>query len=690
MKKLLCLIAICNFLIALPLFANGVGIINPKTGIYLTCLSSEVQARVENQVAIVKTTQVFKNNQNQDTNFTYAFPVPITASATELRWFIDNKWYTAVITSSPDTGSGLNQKIHPNLKKYLGESPLAFAIAQQLKKDSSVTVELTYVELLPYEFATVNFHYPNDYKLIQSTAFDRQYLHFFLSSARTIESINLLSHVATNHENNGNNAMVEFAQEMSPANKNYHVQYVLDADELGLFSFSTFLPDSVVPDSLTNGFFLSVVEPDPSNNSQVIDKVFTLIIDRSGSMSGDKIVQAKNAAKFIVENLNEKDLFNLIEFDDDIISFRPSHIPYNNENKEAALSFIAALTAGGSTNISGAFGEALPQFATTSDSTANIIIFFTDGEATAGLTNTEEILKHVKILNDKNKNPAMIFTFGIGGSVNEQLLSRIAQEHNGLAEFLKNDELESKITKFYLKIRNPVLLNTSVSFSPSIITEVYPNPLPNLYKGQQMIIVGRYQQPADIEATFSGHAFGKPVSYQYNHQLTDQQIERYQFIPKIWAKQKIGYLYNHYLTLDTGSVTAKEIKSEITKLSVQFGIVSPFTGFTNPGPNPTPIIEEQNDKNKLQQNIAGQILAIKNCTIKFKITNASQNLAFIKIYNIRGQLVRILKIALNGKGIYEIKWDGLLENGRSAPADIYFCILDLGTMKFKGKMVLVK
>ena len=63
--------------------------------------------------------------------------------------------------------------------------------------------------------------------------------------------------------------------------------------------------------------------------------------------------------------------------------------------------------------------------------------------------------------------------------------------NNGLAEFLENGELYSRITSFYLTIRNPVLLNSHISFTPPIVTEVFPDSLPNLYKGKQMIVAGR-------------------------------------------------------------------------------------------------------------------------------------------------------------------------------------------------------
>jgi Ca-activated chloride channel family protein len=462
---------------ALTAFANGVGVVNASTGIYLSLTKSEINVNVENQVAVITTAQTFKNNLGFSTNFKYSFPMPEGASATQLRWFINGSWQTAIIDAQPqDTTLPGGGSIHPNLENYLGDLPLNFDIDEQIEFDSSVIIELTYVELLEYEFGNVFFNYKNDYSLIQWTPLVLQSFQFNLTSGRTIEDIQLTSHNPTTLANNSQTAFVSCLIENEAADEDYKIIYTLNSEELGLFSFSTFQIDSVVPDELGNGFFTFVAEPDPSEVTDVINKVFTLIIDRSGSMSGNKIVQAKNAAEYIVNNLNEGDRFNIVDFESNVFSFRNGHVPYDIVNRDAALSYISAIQAGGGTNISGAFSTAVPQFSASNDSTANIIVFFTDGEATAGITSTNGILTHVQNLVNQNESDIIIFTFGIGSYVNEQLLTLLAAQNNGISEFLGDDELEEVITQFYQTIRNPVLLNTQISFSDSSVTEIFPDP----------------------------------------------------------------------------------------------------------------------------------------------------------------------------------------------------------------------
>ncbi len=393
--------------------------------------------------------------------------MPLEATALSLYYKTNGQWYEAKFsaTEQDSISGGGGTTVDYELLTYLGENPLIYSLDQPIHADSTLTVELVYVELLEYKLGKVNYTYPNDYDIIADSIdrlIDQQKMQFSILSDRTITDIKLLSHTADSIINTGTDANIYYSRTEEKANQDYSVQYMLSQEELGLYSYSTFLPDTMIPDPYGKDFSLFVAEPDPSENQQVIDKVFTLIIDRSGSMTGDKIVQARNAAKFITQNLNLGDKFNIIDFASDITSFRGEHVDFTAANESAALDYIDNLLATGSTNISGAFGEAIPQFSAASSNTANIIIFFTDGQQTAGITDTDQLIEYVDNLVVQNEAKISIFTFGIGTSTNERLLTTLAANNNGLADFLGSEELEEKITDFYLLIRNPVLINTSI------------------------------------------------------------------------------------------------------------------------------------------------------------------------------------------------------------------------------------
>jgi len=682
MRKLL-LLSLFMF-ISSAVLANGVGVVNASTGIYLKTVATRINVSVESQISTTVTTQTFQNLTGADKTISFAFPLPEGASATGLRWKVNGTWYQAPIAPRPQDTTLPGGTMNVNLKAYLGNTPMFFGIPQQVKRDSSLLVELTYVQLLKYDFGSVYYDYPNDYHLIQTAAMESQELNFNITSPRTIDSIRLVStNPLTQLTNNGNNAVVISNQYSAAAAVSYRIKYSLNLNQLGLYSYSTLIPQAQLPDSL-GGFFMFIAEPNPGSTANVIKKVFTLIVDRSGSMSGTKMTQAINASKFIVNNLNPGDKFNIVDFETSVYSFRSGHVLYTPQSRDSALAYINNIVAGGSTNISGAFSTAVPQFSAASDSTANIIIFFTDGQPTVGITETTALLNHVHSLITSTETKIFLYSFGIGTDVNQQLLTLMSSQNNGYSEFLLDGELESRITNFYLRIKNPVLLSPTVSFNAGGITNVYPDPLPNLYIGQQMIVAGRYTNSGPVTVTLSGKAFNQPVSYQYTFNRVDTTATRYQFLTKIWAKQKIDNLLVQYYSLTPGTPQALAIKQQIINISIGYGVISPFTSFGNP--------THVNNENE-NINIAGSYKLLGNypnpfnptTTIKFIVNKNVTGVYFVKIYNQIGQLVDIIKFSINGKGIYEAKWDAV-----KFASGIYYYRIDFGEELLTGKMVLMK
>ncbi|QQS30303.1 MAG: VWA domain-containing protein [Sphingobacteriales bacterium] len=693
MKKLSLIIAM--LINNMALWANGVCVVDADSAKYLHLISSNVQVEVYNQIAITVATQEFRNEFLNDENFVFAFPVPENASATGLRWFSNGEWNEANFSAEPqDTilpGSG-GGSTNTNLNNYLGIQPLYFHINNAIEPDSTIIIELTYVELLPYKFGIVKYFYPNDYLLIQNTPLVEQSFNLTLSSGRVIENL-----ITTSHEAEANVAFTDYTGTVTvmlyeqPADRDYEQQYTLSATDLGVVGFSNYFPETLGCDAYGLGYCAFIAEPDGSAVSPIINKVFTLIIDRSGSMNGTKMEQAKNAASFIVQNLNEGDRFNVIDFDNQITSLFTTHQYFNPGTMASALNYIANLYADGSTNISGAFETAIPQFGAATADTYNVIIFLTDGEATAGITNTPGILNAVNDLISITETDISIFSFGIGGYVNEQLLTLLANQNNGIATFLKNDELEEVITNFYLTIQNPVLLNTNMTISPDLVSETYPIPLPNLFKGIQMLVVGRYNTPGTVNVNLSGNAFGTPVSYDYPLTLSENNTLQMQFLPKLWAKQKIAYLMQQYYS-STGAI-AELIHDQIVELSTCYGVISPFTSFSDNTGGTTDIAQEWLTENQTSNTVNINGIYPNPATDKVQIKIICKQLliekATLTIYNVLGQVVATYTIFLNGKGEYLVDWNLQNNEGQRVLNGYYFAVINTSSGSASGKFTVL-
>ncbi len=675
--------------------ANGICIIDLDNEIYLPLTNSNINVDINNQIATVSITQSFHNNTGENTTLKFAFPMTETGSALSLRWFNNDQWFTADFSPSPqDTiipggGGGGGSNSGPVID-YLGDYPLYFNLDQEVIADSTIIFELTYVDLLPYSFGIVEFFHKNNFTEIQSESLDNFSLEVNLFSDRTIDWIELSNFSNATITNNGNEASLIYSENNFVPNQDINVQYELNANELGLFSFSTFISDTLLScDEYGEGYMAFIVEPDPSENTEVIDKIFTLIIDNSGSMSGNKMQQARDAASFITNNLNEGDDFNIISFNSTINSFSPNHVPFTATTQTNALAFISNLNAETSTNISGAFSEAIPDFQNSDPEKAKIIIFFTDGQASAGITDTPGILNHINILvNDNEVEDLSIFTFGIGAGANQQLLTLIALQNNGLSEFLGSEELLEAISTFYLTIQNPVLLNTEMFFDPNLVTETYPNPLPNLFKGQQLIVVGRYQQADSVDVHFGGTAFGEDVTYDYGIDLSGESDSVLQFLPRLWAKRKMESLYFEFFAQAPNSAEAQLLEDSISNISLCYGVISPFTSFEDNSGGGTTVSEHTPS-----EDLGKKIKVIPNpfynkVEFIFTIpTHLSNELITIEIVDISGKVIYQNQLIGNGLSNWSINWDGRTSHGIESSAGIYFVRIKVGDIIYRTKIV---
>ncbi len=561
-------------------FANGIGIVDGSTGVYLQILETNTTVSVKDQIAITTITQIFKNNTGSPVNFKYGIPINENANPTNLRWKYNNVWKEAVVSSLPQDnsipgGGGVGgNDLEQALVDYLGSSPLFFPPNDTIAVDSTITIELTYVELLSYFQGKVTFFQKGNLNGLQNEIINRQSLTLILDSEKEMLAIDLLGLSYQLQEIDSTTNMLSFSIDEAVSDFDYTIEYELSSDALGINSLSTFIPDSLFNcDTLGSGYFSFIIEPESNVNTEVIEKNFSLIIDRSGSMSGDKILQAKEAATYIVQNLNIGDNFNIIDFDNQVTSFSEGLVEYNVENENDALAYIDNIQSGGSTNISEALITSINQFSVVQEDKANIIIFCTDGKATAGETSTPGILELVRSEVSATEKKVFIFTIGIGENLDQALLTLLARENSGLVQFIEPESLQEDLVRFFLSVNNPVLLNTSISIEPDIINEIYPFPYPNLYKGQQLILTGRYDQAEDLEITLEGEAFNLPVTYNFQVSLADTTNNQLSFLPKIWAKQKLDALSIDFYLAETEAMQ-DSISILIDSLSSCYGVIA--------------------------------------------------------------------------------------------------------------------
>ncbi len=158
----------------------------------------------------------------------------------------------------------------------------------------------------------------------------------------------------------------------------------------------------------------------------------SLVLDRSGSMSGAKMDYAKEAAKFVIENLNNNDLISIITYDQDVqvVSYSGSAKP-----KRKLKKLVDMIGVKGATNLSGGMLEGFNQVASTYDANyINHILLMSDGYANKGITDPLRLQDTVQYLN-RNQN-ITLSTFGLGADFDEDLMETLSDYGGGNYHFI--------------------------------------------------------------------------------------------------------------------------------------------------------------------------------------------------------------------------------------------------------------
>jgi len=287
------------------------------------------------------------------------------------------------------------------------------------------------------------------------------------------------------------------------------------------------------------GYFLMLVSPPaPPEDIPRLKREVTLVIDRSGSMAGEKLKQARAAAVQVLAGLDDGELFNLMVYHEAIESFAPKPVALNEKTRAQAHSFLQKFRVSGGTNIHGALTAALSQ--PREKGFMPMVLFLTDGLPTIGETSEKVIRASIAKLNDGKRR---IFTFGVGVDVNTPLLSRLADDSRAVATYvLPREDVELKVAGVFRRLSGPVLSEPRLEVvgDPTRISDMLPSRLPDFYEQDQIVILGRYHGNEALKFSLQGR--GHSGSQTFTIDFQPKAGKRNNFIPRLWATRKIAVL----------------------------------------------------------------------------------------------------------------------------------------------------
>jgi Ca-activated chloride channel family protein len=325
-----------------------------------------------------------------------------------------------------------------------------------------------------------------------------------------------------------------------------------------------------------DGFALITLSP-PSVRPRPVPRDLTFVVDVSGSMSGQKIEQARAAGKQILNSLSPLDRFRLIDFSSDVRTFRDGFSAATRENLRAAARYLDQLEPQGSTNISGALDEALSTSA--QPGRLPIILFLTDGQPTVGERDPSVIASQVA----KERGSRRLFTFGVGADLNVPLIEQLAIEGRGTASFVRPEEsVERAVGIVASRLTSPLVTDVRVHGDGVRLLKMHPSGPVDIFAGEDLVILARYSGSGDAVVRFDGQTTNGPVSWSSRVSFPERSREN-PFVARLWATQRVGYL-SAEKRKHGGS---QEINDEIRDLGERFGIPTEFSSYlvVEPGMN---------------------------------------------------------------------------------------------------------
>ena len=535
----------------------------PPQPVWLTIKYHHVDVTIQDQVAVTHVDQVFVNESRWQIEGTYVFPLPTDAAISDFAMWVDGVKFEGELLDRDQARriyeDIVRQRRDPALLEYVDRGAFRVSIFPIPAGDER-RVELEYSQVLPVDGGLVRYSYPLNTERFSARALQDVSVSVSIESPDAIKAVYSPSHNVVVDRDGDYRARVGYEERDVLPDQDFELVYTVSPQDVGLNLLS-------FKDGKGDGFFLMLIAPQVEiDRRQVVEKDVLFVLDTSGSMEGEKLAQAKEALVYVLEHLNEGDRFNITDFSTGVRAYARGPQPAGQ--RDEAITWVRGLSAGGGTDINRALLETLSGV---DAERPTILIFLTDGLPTEGEVATDRILSN---LSGATRPNVRLFSFGVGNDVNTILLDTLAQEQRGASGYVRPGErIDEKVSAFYTKVSTPLLADVAIEVENVHIQDVYPYPLPDLFAGTQLVVVGRYRDGGPTTIQLTGQINQQKQSFSYEGYFQQSGGDR--FIPRLWATRKIGYLLNQ-IRLHGES---RELVDEIVELSIRYGIVTPYTSY---------------------------------------------------------------------------------------------------------------
>ncbi len=491
----------------------------PFTGSY-EIREVSIDGRIRDQVAEVQVSQTFHNPGSFPLESEFLFPLPEEGAIQNFVLMVDGRELPGRLLPKDEARriyeDIVRTKRDPALLEYVGRGLYRTSVFP-IPAGADRKVTMRYTRLCKRDRDVIEFSYPLSTQKFTAKPIQRLVVKVSIQSREAIKSVYCPSDDAAIDRSGDHDVRVRLERRDVVPSNDFRLVYTLSdsAISASVLSFR--------PTESEDGYFLVLASPEvKAADSKPISKTVVFVLDRSGSMAGKKIEQARKALKSVLNNLRDEDLFNIVVYDDRVETFKPELQRYGTSSRQEAERFVDNIREGGSTNIDSALKTALAMIQDTSR--PGYVLFMTDGLPTSGETRELAIAENCRKANQRR---ARLFCFGVGYDVDARLLDRLSGGNSGTSEYVKPDEdIEAHVGRFYAKMTSPVLADLHIELTGIDINRSYPRDIPDLFEGGQIVWAGRYRQSGRTTIRITGKVGSERRSLEFPAELAGSSQEQ--------------------------------------------------------------------------------------------------------------------------------------------------------------------
>lgn len=540
-----------------------------------------LEVKVKDQVATINLSSTFRNPNQFQAEGTYLMSLPAGASVNDFTMTSGGKKMEAKLHDSQEARriyqSYVRQYIDPGLLELVGTQLLRASIFP-IPPGGTMSIEVSYQVMLESRDDLVQISLPFARHLTDASPIGRAKATVEIETTQAVKNVYSPSHAMDIAKRDDHHVTATFEATKVADKKDICLYYSTGKDPVGL-SLLTFR------DKNEDGYFALLASPQVEvDKSRIIPKDIVFVFDRSGSMKGDKIRQAKDALRYCIDNLGKADRFNILDFGTDVTKYADGLCEIDDTSLNRARRYIDGIQATGATNIDEAMTVACDMLKEDAER-VRMIFFASDGLPTQGERDLNRLLSKIT---GANKAGIRLFVFGVGTDVNTVFLDKLAADNNGAKDYvLPEEDIKSKVSSLYARTAAPMLIDVSIGFGDVNIRDLYPRKVQDIFRGDQLVLFGRYKGSGPVVVTLKGKSGKEERVFRLEANLPDDDRAA-SYIPRLWAARKINFLTDQYRL---GGTPDKEVIDEVVALAKKYGIVTPYTSFLildDNGPNPDP------------------------------------------------------------------------------------------------------